>query len=152
MSRLVLAANLPGKPVPQGSMTLMTSRSTGRPFGKYNSNVISHRNELVLELQANWGDRPPLTSPVELRVDFCFDRPKSHYRTGRYAGVRKDSAPQRHIQTPDVDKLCRLIGDALTIAGVLKDDKLICNLVAAKYWATTDGGARTLVQVVDLEE
>ena len=35
------------------------------------------------------------------------------------------SAPSAHTNTPDTDKLLRLLGDALTIAGVIGDDSQI---------------------------
>lgn len=150
MSDLELDIIFPGKPIPQGSMTLMTSRSTGRPFGKYNSNVINHRNALVVQLKEEWGGRVFLTEAVELDVTFRFKRPQSHYRTGKFAGLLKNFVPIYHVQTPDLDKLVRLVGDALTTAGVLKDDKLICRLVAEKAWEDTNIAAGTHIRLFSI--
>ena len=54
----------------------------------------------------------PLGTPVSVRVHIT------------YAGA---SAGDPIIRTPDIDKVCRLIGDALTWAGVLTDDAQICS-------------------------
>ena len=47
----------------------------------------------------------------------------------------KPSAPRAKATAPDLDKLCRAIGDALTQSGVLRDDALIAEWVARKQWA-----------------
>ena len=52
--------------------------------------------------------------PVELYLCFRFARPKSHYRTGKFAELLKDSAPtRRHTQVPDKDNLEKAVMDAL---------------------------------------
>ena len=55
-----------------------------------------------------------LDGPVIVTVDFYLPRPKSHYGTGRNAGALKPSAPAEHLTMPDLDKLTRAVGDALT--------------------------------------
>ena len=44
---------------------------------------------------------------------FRFQRPKSHYRTGRYAAELKPSAPQCHLGKPDIDNLVKAALDAV---------------------------------------
>ena len=63
---------------------------------------------------------------VPVRVDalFVFPRPKSHYRTGRYADLLREDAPVWCATKPDADKLARAIGDALS-GVLLRDDNLI---------------------------
>jgi crossover junction endodeoxyribonuclease RusA len=47
----------------------------------------------------------------------------------------KRSKYDRPAGPPDLDKLLRAIGDALTIGGVIRDDALIVEIDAAgKYW------------------
>src|SRR5690349_6109042 len=80
-----------------------------------------------------------LTTPVWLEATFCFQRPRSHYGTGRNAGTVKPSAPgQYHAQKPDGDKLTRALFDALTVAGVVRDDSLIASCQWVKWWGETD--------------
>jgi crossover junction endodeoxyribonuclease RusA len=49
---------------------------------------------------------------------------------------------------PDLDKLVRCICDALTDAGVWKDDAQVCVLVAAKRY--TNGLPGVLIQIAEL--
>lgn len=88
-----------------------------------------------------------LTGPISLTVAFYFARPKSHYGTGRNAGVLKESAPERYTQKPDTDKLIRTIGDCLT-GIVIRDDCQICVLHATKMW--TDGKERVEMTVTEM--
>jgi Holliday junction resolvase RusA-like endonuclease len=64
-----------------------------------------------------------------------FGRPKGHFGTGRNAGRLKPSAPL-YVQTnPDVDKLLRAIGDALTQVAIT-DDRCIVIAHAEKHYGT----------------
>lgn len=87
----------------------------------------------------------PLQNAVQILVYFHFKRPKSHYTA---KGDVKLSAPSHHSQTPDVDKLCRALNDALMVAGVIADDKLIAHMDAYKVWDNTD---HTAVVIKELE-
>ena len=53
--------------------------------------------------------REPITGPVLLKLSFCMPRPKNHYRTGKMAGVLKDSAPKYHTGRPDIDNLQKFV-------------------------------------------
>lgn len=76
-----------------------------------------------------------LHGPIQLTVTFFFARPKSHFGTGKNADQLKSSAPVVHAQSPDLDKLIRCLGDALT-GIVYLDDRQIANIVAARRWTT----------------
>jgi len=80
------------------------------------------------------GPETTLEGPVWLHVAFSFPRPKSHMGTGRNAGKLKPSAPVRHVQRPDVDNLAKGVMDAMTQAGVWRDDDQIVRLIVAKAW------------------
>ena len=79
--------------------------------------------------------REPLTGPLELAVTFYFPRPKSHYGTGKNADRLKDNAPTWCATKPDVDKLVRAIGDAIT-GIVCRDDSQIVRVTAWKLYGT----------------
>lgn len=70
-----------------------------------------------------------LAGPVTMECRFYFSRPKSHYGA---KGV-KQSAPEQHTQTPDVDKLLRAVADALT-GVVWRDDRQAWAVVGRKFW------------------
>ena len=55
----------------------------------------------------------PSRCPFAVGFLFRFGRPKSHYRTGRYAHLLKASAPRCHLGKPDLDNLIKAAKDAL---------------------------------------
>ena len=88
-----------------------------------------------------------LDGPVSVTVDFYLPRPKSHYGTGRNAGLLKPSAPNWHLTRPDGDKLTRAVGDALTRLA-WRDDSQIVAWHAYKHYASADHpvGAQITIQ------
>jgi Holliday junction resolvase RusA-like endonuclease len=84
-----------------------------------------------------WEGRPPLTEPVVVRLTFTFPWLVKHYRTGKSSRLLRDDAPTIHDTTPDLDKLVRLVFDALTVAGVWRDDCIGSDLRAVKRWGPT---------------
>ena len=90
-----------------------------------------------------------LDGPVSVTVDFYLPRPKSHYGTGRNAGALKPSAPAEHLTMPDLDKLTRAVGDALTRLA-WRDDSQIVAWHAYKHYATSAHpvGATIMIQEV----
>ena len=69
---------------------------------------------------------------ADLTMTFVFPRPKSH--VGK-KGLRA-SAPPAHTQKPDLDKLARVVLDALT--GIAyADDSCVVGVHAQKRWATS---------------
>lgn len=132
---------IPGTPQQQGSKTRM-------PNGfmvESNKKLGSWRRDAIAAAQAAY-QGPKIIGPVFVLADFYFARPGSHYGTGRNASKLKPSAPRWHAQIPDGDKLARALGDVLTQAGVLQDDRLIARWVATKLW--TSKAPRTEVQIV----
>ena len=86
--------------------------------------------------------------PIQVRFTFWFRRPKGHYGTGRNAGQVKRTAPRWRASAPDIDKLCRAVADALTISGLILDDRLIVSMEAEKRY----GNPGVLIAVQDIEE
>jgi len=83
--------------------------------------------DFVAAIQRN-APPAPIDSPIAITVKFYFGRPKSHYRTGKYAGELKPNAPTWHIKRPDIDNLLKFIADSLN--GVFwRDDTLVCQVL-----------------------
>jgi Holliday junction resolvase RusA-like endonuclease len=83
-----------------------------------------------------------IKTPVHLLLKFYFKRPQGHYGT---KGDLKKSAPIYHAQSPDLDKLVRCLGDALT--GVLYlDDRQVCGTVSEREWTTTTERAEVTIR------
>jgi crossover junction endodeoxyribonuclease RusA len=126
-----------GTPVPQGSVKAFGSRvvaNNEHALGSWRSDVaaVAHR-----EKPAGWD----ITAAVSLRCEFVFPRPQSHYGTGGNATKLKASSPRHHVKTPDLDKLVRACGDAISDACaqvLLKNDSQIVSLYAAKRYSTDD--------------
>ena len=89
--------------------------------------------------------------PVEVTITFLLARPKKHYRTGRCADQLRDDAPTWVNRTPDLSKLVRSTEDALTEAGVWRDDAQAVVEHTEKRWAGDDlpPGALITIQVLD---
>ncbi len=79
------------------------------------------------------GGHKVIDGPVRLDVDFVFERPASHFGTGKNEGLIKSSAPVWKQSVPDRDKLLRAIGDALTKV-VYRDDARIVDGNARKVY------------------
>lgn len=145
-----LKVSVPGTPRPQGSMTPIKAAMSDRVFNKYPRTTVEHRNLAVAIIARKWRGRSPLTGAVLVRVAHRFARPTSHFGTGRNAGKVKRSSPVHHTRTPDLDKLQRLVGDALVVAGVIRDDSQIVVWLPVKAWSSKQ--ARTKVEVFELED
>ena len=88
----------------------------------------------------------PIETAVTLEVAFAFLRPKSHRKAN---GDLKPNAPPRHVNSPDLDKLVRSTSDALTEAGLIRDDRLIVRLLASKHYGSFSGARVAIVTEVD---
>ena len=88
--------------------------------------------------------------PIEVVTTFYLPRPRYHYRTGKHAGELKATAPVLVDKKPDLDKLVRATLDALTTAGVIRDDAQIAHMSAWKIYANNGvTGASVRIQTVD---
>ena len=76
-----------------------------------------------------------LTDALVLEVDFYEVRPKSHYGTGRNAGIVKESAPMYPSKKPDATKLLRGTEDALT-GIVYRDDSQVVEQHVRKLYGS----------------
>lgn len=128
-----------GRPISQGSAKWIPSKTTGKSIPIQNKNLKPWRQAIAWaakeELGACW-----IVGGCSMTLVFTFERPKAHYRTGKYGHLLKESAPQRHIQKPDVDKLERAILDALS--GVAYgDDCEIDTVGKTKRWGPRGEGS-----------
>lgn len=138
---------IPGRAAPKGSLKCVGGR------GRHQLVEDNARSKGWRETVAGWVRRKWPTEqraakgqPVGAEITFTLDRPKSHYGTGRNAGQIKsqhvDALPVGH-GTGDVDKLLRLVLDALQDTDVLPDDCAVVEALARKAYvdpnAVVDG-------------
>jgi len=78
----------------------------------------------------------PFTGAITMVIKFYFDRPKNHYRTGKYKDIIKPSAPHHHTNTPDIDNCIKFVCDALN--GVYyMDDRQIDHIDAYQNYSNS---------------
>ena len=131
---------IPGDPVAQG-------RPRACIRGKHAS-VYSNQQKEMRDFQVKALERffeKPIDEAVVVKMRFYLRRPKSHYGTGKNAGILKPSAPRYHAQKPDTSNLIKFAEDALN--GILwTDDAIIIEIIGSKAWAN-NSDPRTEIDV-----
>lgn len=137
-----------GKPVTQGSKT-----RTRYSMRDDNADKLKPWREHVhhAALKALDG-KPRIEGPVVVDIVFWFDRPAGHYRTGRNAHLLRDSAPEfpDNKNSGDIDKLQRACFDALTTAGVWRDDSQVVRVLAVKRFCERSAPMQKPGVVIDV--
>ena len=96
---------------------------------------------------AKYRPKLPLAGDISIKLIFYMERPKSHYRTGKYKNLLKDNAPEYHSFTPDIDNLCKYVFDTIQGKhGMICDDSQICVLYTEKKY----GIPRTVVSIEEI--
>jgi crossover junction endodeoxyribonuclease RusA len=123
---MTLAFRVYGIAEGMGSKRAFVPKGWTRPIVTDSNRSLKSWQQLVREAAADAIRQQTWTlleGPVRLLVAFYFPRPKS--------------LPKRVVantRSVDVDKLARAVADALT-GLVYRDDVLVCELLAAKYYA-----------------
>lgn len=158
----VLAFNVNGTPAPQGSKKGFATKKGGQYTGKVSMSesskkvkpwraAVADAAKVAIENVMTFDDWEPYAGPVRVTIRIRIQRPKHHYRTGRYSHLLRDNAPDFVITTPDTDKVCRSTFDALTEAGVIIDDRIIAQLDASKVYCDRTDPAGAYISVSLLE-
>ena len=138
-----------GRPVTQGSKTIGRARS-GRVFLREDAKGLKAWRDALTVMAARAAGRVGMiTGPVRAELVFTFERPASHYGTGRNAGRVKDSAPgwPDTKWAGDIDKLTRAVFDSLTAGGVIEDDARVVEAAVSKVWCVPGAPGGVLVNV-----
>ena len=138
MSRLTIIAH--GTPIPQGSKGARVIKGRAQLFDTNAAKLIPWRQAVHDAALDRTRYHDQITGPVRAWLRFTFNRPGSHYRTGRNAHLLRDDAPLFPIAPAygDGDKLTRAVFDSLTTAGVWTDDRLCVDHRARKFYAGED--------------
>lgn len=111
----MITIRVQGVPVPQGSIDFF-----GKGRMKYRDDLKPWRDKIRAEYIRQHGSWR-IEGAVRLEAEFILPRPKNHYGTGANAGIIKASYVKAKPTTkPDVDKLLRSCGDALTLGDLPK--------------------------------
>ena len=76
-----------------------------------------------------------LAGPLFLSMTCFFQRPKSHYRSGKNSEVIKlVKIGEYHVQKPDLDNIVKAAQDALKLLGAYSDDTQLARIHCEKRW------------------
>ena len=138
-----------GRPAPQGSKrslgngVMIESSKRGKPW----------RQDVKLDSRDQYKGQP-IAGPVFVEITFYLPRPQAHYRTGKFAGQLKPTAPTHSTSCAqgDIDKLVRSTLDGLSAkAGgcVIQDDSLVVRLTCEKRYVTDTEGCGAYIRVIE---
>lgn len=71
-----------------------------------------------------------------VKLSFFLPRPRSHFRSGKFSHLLKESAPEYHTKAPDCDNLAKLVLDVMTKIAYFKDDSQVALLYVTKAYAS----------------
>lgn len=93
-------------------------------------------------------DHKPMAGPLEIVINFFVARPRSHYGTGKNAGILKSSAPAYPTSKPDFDNTIKHVCDCFNQV-VWADDKLVVRSRVDKDYGERP---RTVIRIRELED
>jgi crossover junction endodeoxyribonuclease RusA len=131
---------VPGVPVAKGSAKAFVVK--GRAIVTQSNGAKQKPWASAISYTAQQAGVRPMVGPVMVRMTFVMPRPKAHLRK---SGAIKETAPTFHTSKPDVDKLVRLVFDALT--GIAWKDDSQAQIRAANKIYTSDRYSQTGVNV-----
>lgn len=121
--------SVPGEAAPQGSKRAFRTRGGRIALVESSNRVKPYRASVAAAAVA--AGVSLIDGPVEIGAVFTFVRPRSHY-TGK--GALRSGAPAAPGK-PDLDKIARAVGDALT--GIAyRDDSQITRWTLHKRYGT----------------
>lgn len=131
---------VPGQPVPQPRPRVSTWGGRGRAYTPAGHKIHAYRQAVVLLAKATGRT---VAGPVSLTVKAVFERPPSHWRK---RGLR-ENAPQ--WPRADGDNLAKGVADAITDAGLWRDDDQVVEWHVRKSFGTP---ARTEITIRSLAD
>ena len=133
-----------GLPMPKGSTTRMPNGAT-LPAGTPESRrrMAQWRDDIRHEAKDAMDGRAPFAGPIRLMCEFRLPVPTSTIRKYQHGWLC-------HTKKPDVDKLFRMLSDALTRI-VWNDDSQVCFSIINKVYAW-DGATGAMVVVEEITD
>jgi Holliday junction resolvase RusA-like endonuclease len=79
-----------------------------------------------------------MSKPIKCILHFYCKRPKTHYKTGKFANILKDTSPKYNTNNKDLDNMVKFVLDALNDK-LYTDDSLIFEITCSKLYSEADG-------------
>ena len=133
---MTITAHIVGTPKPQPRPRAFARGGRARVYDP--GTAEGWKSAIATEMREHAGKA--IDGPLWLTMVFYIPRPKSHYRTGKYSHLLKDSAPKHHTSKPDGDNLAKGTLDALTGIQVWRDDSQVVRMSITKEWAESQPG------------
>ena len=108
----------------------------------------SVQDKKAFTLQANiMKPDKPFEGTLKINLKFYFNRPKSHYRTGKFSKLLKENISGNYNdKKPDLDNLVKLVCDSME-GSWFKNDSQIASIRAEKFYCNQTEEPRTEVQI-----
>jgi len=115
----------------------------------YTPSIVKAWRTSIKIAAINAGVRPaePIAGPISVNLGFVFERPKSHFRSGKYSHELKPGAIEDHIKKPDVDNLSKAVLDVLTELKFWLDDSQVTSLLTAKNFGDHQGCQISIAEI-----
>lgn len=138
-------------PRPGGSKIAGFNHTTGKSFVRpANKHTATWRQDVRNAALLAYRGQPE-AGAMEARYVFLFNRPASHFGTGKNKNTLKASAPQFHTKKPDLTKLIRSTEDALT--GIIwVDDSQVCRRTDEKKYISDSEFEGVVVTIRSISE
>lgn len=136
----------PGEPKGQPRPRAVSINGTIR---MYTPSIVKGWRTSIKVAAINAGVIPqkPIAGPISVNLGFVFERPKSHFRSGKYSHELKPGAIQAHIKKPDVDNLSKAVLDVLTELKFWQDDSQVTSLLSSKNFGDNKGCQISIAEI-----
>jgi len=104
--------------------------------GVYKAPEARKKEKKLLALLLPHAPKKPLEGPVSLIINAVFQRPASHYGSGRNQDRLKPSAPMDYIQKPDGTNISKAIEDVMN--GIFWKDDTQVTAICFRSWENKD--------------
>ena len=101
-------------------------------FGRMYDPSAKDKKKTVQEIKKFKPD-VKLKGPILIEYKFFYERPKSHFRTGKFSNILKDNAPKHHTNKPDLDNVIKYYNDVLQVDFIEDDSQIVCIWAVKKY-------------------
>ena len=109
----------------------------GKPYVYTPENVKKAKDEIIKHL-APLRPKSPLLGPLELRVNWLFDKGKRHKHL------------EWRVTKPDTDNLEKLLKDCMTELGFVEDDAQVVKEYVDKIWSSDPVGIA--IEIIELDK
>jgi Holliday junction resolvase RusA-like endonuclease len=131
---------IPGQPVAKGR-----PRFDRRGHAYTPQKTVRWEQMAALHLRSAIGS-PMYDQPLKIQVAAYFRRPQRL--------LTRKANPNRihHTSKPDGDNILKSVADALTMAGVVRDDAIISQMMIMKYYAAKGAPAEVAIMLDSWED